>query len=52
MIAAVTDLDGIRSRAHRTWLAPTAADKAPIDTPRGRWATSSGHAVRFGVAAK
>ena len=34
MIAAVTDLDGKITGAHRTWLDPSGRDKAPIDTPR------------------
>jgi len=34
MIAAVTDLDGKVTGAHRTWLAPDGSDKAPIDTQR------------------
>src|ERR1700744_4338888 len=34
MIAAVTDLSGRITGAHRTWLAPDGSDKAPIDTQR------------------
>lgn len=34
MIAAVTDLRGAITGAHRTWLAPNGSDKAPIDTQR------------------
>ena len=34
MIAAVTDLTGQVTGAHRTWLAPDGSDKAPIDTQR------------------
>lgn len=34
MSAAVTDLDGKITGAHRTWLNPRRRDKAPIDTPR------------------
>ena len=33
MIAAVTDLAGRITGAHRTWLAPDGSGKAPIDTP-------------------
>lgn len=55
MIAAVTDLDGRLTGAHRTWLDPDGFDptrlgKAPIDTPRRAIGDLLGHAVRFGVA--
>jgi hypothetical protein len=55
MIAAVTDLDGRLTGAHRTWLDPDGFDpvrlgKAPIDTPRRAMGDLLGHAVRFGVA--
>jgi len=50
MIAAVTDLDGRLTGAHRTWLAPDGSDKAPIATPRRAMGDLLGHAVRFGVA--
>lgn len=55
MIAAVTNLDGRLTGAHRTWLDPTGFDpirlgKAPIDTPRRAMGDLLGHAVRFGVA--
>ncbi len=50
MIAAVTDLDGKITGAHRTWLDPSGDDKAPIDTPRRAMGDLLGHAVRFGVA--
>jgi hypothetical protein len=49
MIAAVTDLDGRLTGAHRTWLAPDGSDKAPIATPRRAMGDLLGHAVRFGV---
>jgi hypothetical protein len=54
MIAAVTDLDGRLTGAHRTWLDPEGFDpirlgKAPIDTPRRAMGDLLGHAVRFGV---
>ena len=49
MIAAVTDLDGRITGAHRTWLAPDGSDKAPIDTQRKAMGALLGHAVRFGV---
>lgn len=49
MIAAVTDLDGRLTGAHRTWLAPDGIDKAAVDTPRRAMGDLLGHAVRFGV---
>src|SRR3546814_9348571 len=49
MIAAVTDLAGRITGAHRTWLAPDGSDKAPIDTPRRAMGDLLGHAVRLGV---
>jgi hypothetical protein len=49
MIAAVTDLNGQITGAHRTWLAPDGSDKAPIDTQRKAMGDLLGHAVRFGV---
>jgi hypothetical protein len=50
MIAAVTDLKGHITGAHRTWLDPSGRDKAPVDTPRRAMGHLLGHAVRFGVA--
>lgn len=50
MIAAVTDLSGAITGAHRTWLAPDGSGKAPIDTPRRAMGGLLGQAVRFGVA--
>jgi len=55
MIAAVTDLSGNLTGAHRTWLDPegfseATLGKAPIDTPRRAMGDLLGHAVRFGVA--
>ena len=55
MIAAVTDLTGHLTGAHRTWLDPVGftearLGKAPIDTPRRAMGDLLGHAVRFGVA--
>lgn len=54
MIAAVTDLDGTISGAHRTWLDPhgfsqARLGKAPVDTPRRAMGDLLGHGVRFGV---
>src|ERR1700676_364517 len=50
MIAAVTDLDGQITGAHRTWLDRSGRDKAPIDTPRRAMGHLLGNAVRFDVA--
>lgn len=50
MIAAVADLAGAITGAHRTWLAPDGSGKAPIDTPRRAMGDLLGHAVRFGTA--
>jgi hypothetical protein len=50
MIAAVTDLHGHITGAHRTWLDPSGRDKAPVDTPRRAMGHLLGHAVRFGPA--
>lgn len=54
MIAAVTDLKGKLTGAHRTWLDPGGSSeahlgRAPIDTPRRAMGELLGHAVRFGV---
>jgi hypothetical protein len=50
MIAAVTDLQGHITGAHRTWLDPSGRDKAPVDTPRRAMGHLLGYAVRFGPA--
>lgn len=50
IIAAVTDLEGRLTGAHRTWLAPDGSRKAPIDTPRRAMGDLLGHGIRFGVA--
>ena len=50
LIAAVTDLDGRITGAHRTWLDPSGRDKAPVDSPRRAMGHLAGHGVRFGVA--
>lgn len=57
MIAAVIDLSGHLTGAHRTWLDPdgfseTTLGKARIDTPKRAMGDLLGHAVRFGVAGK
>ncbi|MBG0809903.1 toprim domain-containing protein [Methylosinus sp. H3A] len=48
-IAAVTDLSGVVTGVQRTWLDPTGADKAPVDTPRRAMGRLLGNGVRFGV---
>ena len=53
MVAAVTDLAGQQTGAHRTWLDPagfseTTLGKAPIYTPRRALGDLLGHAGRFG----
>jgi hypothetical protein len=48
LIAAVTDLAGNITGAHRTWLDPSGNDKAPVDTPRRAIGHLLGNAVRFG----
>ena len=50
LIAAVTDLTGNITGAHRTYLDPSGAGKAPIDTPRRAMGQLLGNGVRFGVA--
>jgi len=50
LIAAVTDLSGTQTGAHRTWLDPSGRDKAPLSTPRRAMGHLLGHGVRFGVA--
>lgn len=50
MIAAVTDLHGRQTGAHRTWLASHGKGKASVDTPRRAMGELLGHAVRFGEA--
>jgi hypothetical protein len=48
LIAAVTDLAGTVTGAHRTWLDPL-GNKAPVETPRRAMGHLTGHGVRFGV---
>lgn len=50
MIAAVTDLHGAQTGAHRTWLLPNGREKAPVETPRRAMGQLLGHGVRFGAA--
>jgi hypothetical protein len=49
LIAAVTDLGGRITGAHRTWLDRSGRDKAPIASPRRAMGHLLGHGVRFGV---
>ncbi|MFC5846659.1 DUF7146 domain-containing protein, partial [Aminobacter ciceronei] len=54
MIAAVTDLSGKLTGAHRTWLDPGGFSeanlgRAPLSTPRRAMGNLLGHAVRFGA---
>ncbi|MGY4305479.1 hypothetical protein ACVIJ6_002722 [Bradyrhizobium sp. USDA 4369] len=48
LIAVVTALDGATTGAHRTWLDPASACKAPVSTPRRAMGLLLGNAVRFG----
>jgi hypothetical protein len=50
LIAAVTDLAGTITGAHRTWLDPAGWGKAPIESPRRAMGHLLGHGVRFGVS--
>ncbi|WP_449044999.1 DUF7146 domain-containing protein [Paracoccus versutus] len=52
LVAAVTDLTGHQTGAHRTWLAPDGSGKAVVETPRRAMGDLLGHAVRFGTAAE
>ncbi|MBD3813678.1 MAG: toprim domain-containing protein [Betaproteobacteria bacterium] len=49
MIAAVTDLGGKITGAHRTWLAPDDSGKARVGTPRRAMGNLLGNSVRFGI---
>jgi len=49
LIAAVTDLTGAITGAHRTYLDPSGAGKAPVETPRRAMGQLLGNGVRFGV---
>lgn len=52
MVAAVTDLTGRTTGAHRTWLNPDGSDKADVDYPRRAMGGLLGNSVRFGAAAE
>ena len=49
-MAAITDLDGTMTGAHRTWLDLCGRTKAPVETPRRAMGHLLGNAVRFGTA--
>jgi hypothetical protein len=49
LIAAVTDLGGRITGAHRTWLDRSGQDKAPVASPRRAMGRLLGHGVRFGL---
>jgi hypothetical protein len=49
LIAAVTDLGGVITGAHRTWLDPASQQKARVATPRRAMGNLLGYGVRFGV---
>ena len=48
LLAKVTDLDGVLTGVHRTWLNPANAAKAPLDPPRKSMGELAGNGVRFG----
>lgn len=50
LVAAITDLDGTMTGAHRTWLDKSGRTKAPVETPRRAMGHLLGNAVRFGLA--
>ena len=50
LVAAITDLGGAMTGAHRTWLDPSGRTKAPVETPRRAMGHLLGNAVRFGTA--
>ena len=50
MIAAVTDLDGRITGAHRTWIQRDGSGKAPVYPPRKAMGELLGNAVRLGEA--
>lgn len=52
MVAAVTDLAGRTTGAHRTWLSPDGSGKADVEYPRRAMGDLLGHGVRFGADAE
>jgi hypothetical protein len=49
MVAAVTNLSGAITGAHRTWIALDGLGKAPVETPRRAMGSLLGNAVVFGL---
>jgi len=52
MVAAVSDLTGAITGAHRTWLRPDGSGKADVPSPRRAMGELLGNAVRFGMAGR
>jgi len=50
LIAAATDLTGVITGVHRTWLDPSGQAKAPVLTPRRSMGLINGQGVRIGRA--
>lgn len=50
LIAAATDLTGVITGVHRTWLDPSGQAKAPVSTPRRSIGLINGQGVRIGRA--
>ena len=50
LVAAISDLGGTMTGAHRTWLDLSGRTKAPVGTPRRAMGNLLGNAVRFGTA--
>jgi hypothetical protein len=51
LIAAVTDLQGVVTGVHRTWLDPVSVAKASVAHPRRAMGALLGNGVRFGAPA-
>ncbi|RWM20633.1 MAG: DNA primase [Mesorhizobium sp.] len=51
LVAAVTDVAGMITGVHRTWLDPGGSGKAPVDDPRRSLGGLLGNAVRFSFPA-
>ena len=47
LITAVTDIDGVQTGTHRTWLDPSGELKAKVTSPRRAMGNILGNAVRF-----
>lgn len=50
LIAAVTDLQGVVTGVHRTWLDPVSVAKAPVAYPRRAMGVLLGNGVRIGAS--